>query len=80
MNVFESIKKATVEVMGISPEDFQMTTNFYLDLDADSLDLSQILIALENEYTVDLPAEEIADIETVEALVRYVEEKIHEKH
>lgn len=78
MKVFESVKKAMIEVMGLSPEDIEMTTDLYEDLDADSLDMSQILIALENEYSIDLPAEEIGDINTVEDLVQYVEEKLND--
>ena len=52
-----------------------MDTSFKEDLGADSLDLFELTMALEEEYDTEIPAEELADIETVGDVIEYLREK-----
>ncbi|WP_165000362.1 acyl carrier protein [Anaerophilus nitritogenes] len=79
MNILKNVIKEIMDVMGLSPEEIQLSTHLYDELDVDSLDMSQILLALENQYKIDLPDEELDHIETVEDLVKVVEEKLKDK-
>ena len=73
--VFESIKRTIVDIMGIPEDEILLESNLYNDLDADSLDMSQIVIALENEYKIELENEEIAEFETVKDMADSIESK-----
>ena len=58
-------------------EDVEITreTSFKDDLDADSLDLFELVMALEEEFGVEIPAEELEQITTVGAVIDYLEDK-----
>ena len=52
-----------------------METNFKSDLSADSLDLFELVMALEEEYDVEIPTEDLEQLTTVQAVVNYLKEK-----
>ena len=54
---------------------FRSDTSFKEDLGADSLDLFELTMALEEEYDTEIPAEELEDIETVGDVIEYLREK-----
>lgn len=58
------------EAAGITPE-----TSFKDDLGADSLDLFELVMALEDEYGVEIPAEELNDLTTVGSVIDYLKNK-----
>jgi acyl carrier protein len=62
---FETFKKCTVEVLQVAPEQVTMEAKFGDDLDADSLDLVELVMALEEAFDVEVPEEELDGIETV---------------
>ena len=62
---FETFKKCTVDVLQVAPEQVTMEAKFGDDLDADSLDLVELVMALEEEFGVEVPEEELEGIETV---------------
>ena len=62
---FETFKKCAVEVLQVSPEQVTMDAKFGDDLDADSLDLVELVMALEEAFDVEVPEEELEGIETV---------------
>ena len=62
---FETFKKCAVEVLQVSPEQVTMDAKFADDLDADSLDLVELVMALEEAFDVEVPEEELDGIETV---------------
>ena len=72
---FETLKRILVEQLGVSEEDVTMESTFENDLGADSLDLVEILMALEEEYEVEIPSEDLATINTVEDVINYLKEK-----
>ena len=56
-------------------DEITLDTSFKEDLGADSLDLFELTMALEEEYDTEIPAEELADIETVGDVIEYLREK-----
>ena len=62
---FETFKKCAVEVLQVAPEQVTMEARFGDDLDADSLDLVELVMALEEAFDVEVPEEELDGIETI---------------
>ncbi|WP_432408317.1 acyl carrier protein [Wukongibacter sp. M2B1] len=74
--IFEKTKDAIIDIMGIPENEVLLESHLYDELDADSLDISQIIIALENAYKIDIDNDEIASFQTVEDIVKHVEGKL----
>lgn len=62
---FETFKGAAVEVLAVDPAKVTTEASFAEDLDADSLDLVEFVMALEEKFDVEIPEEELAGIKTV---------------
>jgi len=62
---FDRFRKCAVDVLSVSPEQVTMDAKFGDDLDADSLDLVELVMALEEEFGVSVPEEELEGIATV---------------
>jgi acyl carrier protein len=62
---FERFKKCAVEVLAVEPDQVTREAKFADDLDADSLDLVELVMALEEEFGVEVPEDELEGIETV---------------
>lgn len=71
--VFEKIQEIIAEELGKEVEEVKLTTNIQEDLEADSLDLFQIINEIEDEFDVKIETED--GIATVEDLVKYVEKQ-----
>ncbi|WP_122646856.1 acyl carrier protein [Enterococcus mediterraneensis] len=71
--VFEKIQEIVAEELGKETSEIQLNTNIQEDLEADSLDLFQIINEIEDEFDVKIEVEE--GIKTVEDLVKYVEKQ-----
>ena len=71
--VFEKIQEIIAEELGKDVEEVKLTTNIQEDLEADSLDLFQIINEIEDEFDVKIETED--GITTVEDLVKYVEKQ-----
>lgn len=69
---FEALKKVTATVLGMDPEEIEMDMTFLTDLGADSLDLYQIFIGVEEELGIDIPSNGIEKIKTVEDAVEWI--------
>ncbi|MBV8236541.1 MAG: acyl carrier protein [Acidimicrobiia bacterium] len=63
--VFEQLQDATVTVLGVDREAVTENARFFADLDADSLDLVELVMALEERFDVTIPEEELDGINTV---------------
>ena len=72
---FEKLKKIIAEVLNVDEEEITMETTFVDDLGADSLDLFELVMALEDEYNVEIPAEELTDLNTVGDVIDYLKNK-----
>lgn len=62
---FEKVKKIISEVLNVDEEEITMETTFIDDLGADSLDVFQIIMGLEEEFDIEIPNEEAEKIVTV---------------
>ena len=71
--VFEKIQEIVAEQLGKEKEEIKLNTNIQEDLEADSLDLFQIINEIEDEFDVKIETED--GITTVEDLVKYVEKQ-----
>ena len=73
--MLEKMKEIIAEQLGVEEDEITLDTAFKEDLGADSLDLFELTMALEEEYDTEIPAEELADIETVGDVIEYLREK-----
>ena len=71
--MFEKIKEIVADQLGIDAEDIKLESNFKEDLEADSLDLFELVMSLEEEYGVEIPSEDLEKIETVNDIIEYCE-------
>ena len=76
MTTFEKVKKIVAEKLGVPEEKVTEEAAFVNDLGADSLDVVDVLMSLEETFDVEIPDEEIENLITVGALVAYIEEHI----
>ncbi|MGD9797683.1 MAG: acyl carrier protein [Acidimicrobiia bacterium] len=64
-DTFETFRKCAVEVLQVSPEQITLEAKFGDDLDADSLDLVELVMALEEAFDIEVPEEELDGIVTI---------------
>ncbi|ROR27170.1 acyl carrier protein [Mobilisporobacter senegalensis] len=73
--MLENIKKIIADQLNVQESEIQLTSSFKEDLGADSLDLFELVMAIEEEYEVEIPAEDLANIATVEGVISYLKDK-----
>lgn len=74
--VFEKIKGIIIDQLGLDEDqEISMETSLMKDLEADSLDAVEIIMAIEDEFDVEIPDEDAEGFKNVGDIVRYVEEK-----
>ena len=71
--VFDKIKEIIIEQLSEEEDDITMDTLLMKDLEADSLDAVEIIMAIEDEYGIEIPDEVAEKFQTVGDLVHYVE-------
>lgn len=69
---FEKLKAVIAEVLSVDPEEITMDTTFVDDLGADSLDVFQIIMGIEEEFDIEIPADKAEKISTVEEAVELI--------
>jgi len=69
---FEKLKAVIAEVLNVDPEEITMESTFVDDLGADSLDVFQIIMGIEEEFDIEIPAEKAEKISTVEEAVELI--------
>ncbi|MBQ6886120.1 MAG: acyl carrier protein [Lachnospiraceae bacterium] len=74
---FEKLKKVIAEVLNVDPEEITMESTFMDDLGADSLDVFQIVMGIEEEFDIEIPAEEAENITTVEEAVELIKNALN---
>jgi acyl carrier protein len=74
-NMFEKIKELIVEEIGVEADQVTLEASFKDDLEVDSLDLFEMVMTLEEEFDVEIPSEDLEQINTVGDLVKYLENK-----
>ena len=71
--MLERIKELVAENLGVDEADITETSSFKEDLGADSLDLFEMIMALEEEYGIEIPTEDLEKIATVGDVISYIE-------
>ena len=74
---FEKVKKVIAEVLNIEEDEISMNTTFVDDLGADSLDIFQIIMGLEEEFDVEIPTDEAESIVTVGDVVEKIKSTVN---
>ena len=73
--MLEKMREISAEQLNCDGETIGLDTSFKDDLGADSLDLFELVMALEEEYGLEIPAEELSDVETVGEIIEYLKNK-----
>ncbi|MBQ2451730.1 MAG: acyl carrier protein [Lachnospiraceae bacterium] len=71
--MLERVKEIIEEQLNLDGVEITMETRFKEDLEADSLDLFELVMAFEEEYGVEIPSEDLEKITTVGAVIEYIE-------
>ncbi len=79
MEIAEKVKKIISEQLGVKSEEIKPESHFVEDLGADSLDTVELVMALEEEFGIEIPDEDAEKLVTVEKAINYIEEKLKEK-
>lgn len=73
--MFERMKPIIAEQLSVDEDQIKETSNFKEDLGADSLDLFELVMALEEEFGVEIPSEDLESIATVNDVIEYLKAK-----
>ena len=76
---FKELQNLAAEILGVEPDQVQMDKSFARDLADDSLDLVELIAAVEDKYDVELPEEELEKMKVIGDLWKYLEEKSAER-
>ena len=79
MTVTEKVKKMIVDQLGVSEAEVIPEAKFIDDLGADSLDIVELIMALEDEYGIEIPDEDAEKMKTVGDAIKYIEEHLANK-
>ena len=74
---FEKLQQIIAEVLNIDPEEITMNTTFVDDLGADSLDVFQIIMGIEEEFDIEIPTEEAEKIVSVGDAVEQIKNALN---
>ncbi len=74
---FEKLQEILVKILGVAPDEITMDTTFAEDLGADSLDLYQVAIQMEETFDIHVDLEQIRDIDKVSEAIAFIQNAIH---
>ena len=72
MEIFEEVKRVVVDQLGVDPEKVEMKAKFIDDLGADSLDIVEMIMRLEELLGIEIPDEDVEGKETIGDMVNYL--------
>ncbi len=75
MSTFDRVKKVVVEQLEVAEDEVTPQASFVDDLGADSLDVVELVMGLEEEFDVEIPDEDAEKITTVQEAVSYIDDK-----
>ncbi|TRT80948.1 MAG: acyl carrier protein [Microcystis aeruginosa Ma_AC_P_19900807_S299] len=75
-SIFDRVKRVVVEQLDVEPEKVTSEASFANDLEADSLDVVELVMALEEEFDIEIPDEAAEQIDTVGKAVDHISEKV----
>ncbi len=75
MTTFDKVKEIVVEQLGVDEADVTINSTFIDDLGADSLDIVELIMAFEEEFSIEIPDEIAEKIKTVKDTVEYIDKE-----
>ncbi|CUU39344.1 MULTISPECIES: acyl carrier protein [Helicobacter] len=72
-STFESVKSVVVEQLSVDANEVKLESRFIEDLNADSLDVVELVMALEEKFSIEIPDEDAEKIKTVKDVVDYID-------
>ncbi|GAB6110799.1 MAG TPA: acyl carrier protein [Desulfomicrobium sp.] len=75
MSIEEKVKELVVEQLGVSADEVKPESSFVESLGADSLDLTELIMAMEEEFDIEIDDEDAQKIATVQDAVNYIKSK-----
>ena len=76
MSVFDRVKKIIIEQLGVDEDQVSQEASFTDDLGADSLDTVELVMALEQEFNMEIPDEDAEKITNVSQAVKYIQDHL----
>jgi len=76
MSLEQRVSAIIVEQLGVSPEEISPGASFMDDLGADSLDIVELVMAMEEAFDIEIPDDDAAKIEKIQDAIRYIEERV----
>lgn len=73
--MLEKMKEIIAEQLSVDESEIALETSFKDDIGADSLDLFELVMALEEEYDVEIPSDDLTELNTVEDVINYLKNK-----
>ena len=73
--MLEKMTEIIADQLSVSEDEVTLEASFKDDLDADSLDLFELVMALEEEYDVEIPSDDLAELNTVGDVINYLKDK-----
>lgn len=70
--MFEKIRDLVAEQLGVNKDDIKPENRFKEDLNADSLDLFELIMSLEEEYSTEIPTDELENLTTIQSVIDYL--------
>ena len=78
-SIEERVKKIVVEQLGVKEDEVTNSASFVDDLGADSLDTVELVMAFEEEFSVEVPDEDAEKLQTVGDVIKYIQERAKPK-
>ena len=75
--MFEKIRDLVAEQLGVNKDDIKPESRFKEDLNADSLDLFELIMSLEEEYSTEIPTDELENLTTIQSVIDYLGKYTH---
>lgn len=75
MDIFETVKSVVAEQLGVDESEITMESSFNDDLEADSLDIVELMMALEDEFKIEISDDDAGKISTIGDVVEYIKER-----
>ncbi|MBQ8499044.1 acyl carrier protein [Chlamydia sp.] len=75
MSLEDDVKAIIVDQLGVSPEDVKESSSFIEDLNADSLDLTELIMTLEEKFAFEISEDEAEQLRTVGDVIKYIQER-----
>jgi acyl carrier protein len=73
MALFDDVKEVVVEQLNVNPDEVKEESKFVEDLGADSLDVVELVMALEEKFDIEIPDEDAEKIATVNDAIKFIE-------